>query len=110
MFRWRKFCSGNCGSSLLTPVSMRKILFSWLHGTAKKKLTRQLRDSTRDLAQAKERIGKLDGIIQRLCEDNVEGKISDERFAKLSASYETEQNQLESRKAELTELIAASKE
>lgn len=57
-----------------------------------------------------ERIGKLDGIIQRLYEDNVEGKISDERFAKLSASYEAEQNQLESRKAKLTDFIAASKE
>ena len=77
---------------------------------SEKELTRQLRDSTRELAQAEERIGKLDGIIQRLYEDNVEGKISDERFAKLSASYEAEQNQLESRKAELTEFIAASKE
>lgn len=77
---------------------------------SEKELTRQLRDSTRELEQAEERIGKLDSIIQRLYEDNVEGKISDERFAKLSASYEAEQNQLESRKAELTEFIDASKE
>ena len=76
---------------------------------SEKELTRQLRDSTRELEQAEERIGKLDSIIQRLYEDNVEGKISDERFAKLSASYEAEQNQLESRKAELTEFIDASK-
>ena len=40
---------------------------------SEKELTRQLRDSTRELAQAEERIGKLDGIIQRLYEDNVEG-------------------------------------
>lgn len=77
---------------------------------SEKELTRQLRDSTRELSQAEERIGKLDGIIQRLYEDNVEGKISDERFAKLSAFYEAEQSQLESRKADLTESIAASKE
>lgn len=77
---------------------------------SEKELSRQLRDSNRELAQAEERIGKLDGIIRRLYEDNVEGKISDERFAKLSASYEAEQKQLESRKAELSDFISASKE
>lgn len=54
-------------------------------------LNRQLCSSNRELAQADERIGKLDGLIQRLYEDNVEGKISDERFTKLSAFYEAEQ-------------------
>ena len=54
--------------------------------------------------------GKLDVIMQRLYEDNVEGKISDERFSRMSASYEAEQKQLESRKAELTAFISASKE
>ena len=77
---------------------------------SEKELSRQLRDSNRELAQAEKRIGKLDGIIQRLYEDNVEGKISDERFVKLSASYEAEQKQLESRKAELSDFISASKE
>jgi sensor histidine kinase YesM len=36
----------------------------------------------------------LDTLIQRIYEDNVEGKISDDRFAKLSSNYETEQAQL----------------
>ena len=48
--------------------------------------------------------------MQRLYEDNVEGKISDERYARMSASYETEQKQLESRKAELVEFIDSAKE
>ena len=73
-------------------------------------MNRQLRSSNRELTQAEERIGKLDGLIQRLYEDNVEGKISDERFAKLSASYEAEQNALESRVKELRQFIDAAKE
>ena len=48
--------------------------------------------------------------MQRLYEDNVEGKISDERYARMSASYEAEQKQLEDRKAELETFIATAKE
>ncbi|WP_235320883.1 DUF4368 domain-containing protein [Anaerovibrio lipolyticus] len=73
-------------------------------------LDRSLRDGKRELEQAQTRIRKLDEIIQRLYEDNVEGKISDERFTKMSASYEEEQKGLESRVAELKKLIAAEKE
>ena len=77
---------------------------------SEKELNHQLRDSNRELAQAEARIEKLDVIMQRLYEDNVEGKISDERYARMSASYETEQKQLESRKAELTKFIDTAKE
>lgn len=73
-------------------------------------LDRSLRDGKRELEQAQARIQKLDEIIQRLYEDNVEGKISDERFVKMSASYEEEQKGLESRVSELKKLIAAEKE
>ena len=37
-------------------------------------------------------MNKLDSFIQKFFEDNVEGKISDRRFAKISATYESEQN------------------
>ena len=73
---------------------------------SEKELSRQLRDSNRELAQAETRIEKLDVIMQRLYEDNLEGKISDERYARMSTSYEAEQKQLEARKAELVEFIA----
>ncbi len=69
-----------------------------------------LRDSKRELEQAQARIKKLDEIIQRLYEDNIEGKISDERFAKMSANYEAEQQSLESRTQELKEIINSEKE
>ena len=69
-----------------------------------------LRDSKRELEQAQARIKKLDEIIQRLYEDNLEGKVSDERFSKMTANYETEQQTLESRVVELIGIMNTEKE
>ncbi len=74
-----------------------------------KSLSRHLRDSTRELEQAQQRIAKLDTIIQRLYEDNIEGKISDERFAKMTANYEQEQRDLSARVITLRETISKAK-
>jgi hypothetical protein len=68
-------------------------------------VNRSLRDDKRELEQAQVRAGKLDDIIQRLYEDNLDGKISDERFAKMTTSYEDEQKTLESRIRELKAAI-----
>ena len=79
----------------------------------KKKRTevdRSLRDGKREMEQAQARIRKLDEIIQHLYEDNLEGKISDERFVKLSENYENEQKTLEARVTELHRLIASEQE
>ena len=73
-------------------------------------LDKSLRDGKRELEQAQVRIRKLDDIIQRLYEDNLEGKVSDERFARMTANYEEEQKGLESRVAELKKLLAAEKD
>lgn len=73
-------------------------------------LDKSLRDGKRELEQAQSRIRKLDDIIQRLYEDNLEGKVSDERFARMTANYEEEQKGLESRVAELKKLLAAEKD
>lgn len=73
-------------------------------------LDKSLRDGKRELEQAQARIRKLDDIIQRLYEDNLEGKVSDERFARMTANYEEEQKGLESRVAELKKLLAAEKD
>jgi site-specific DNA recombinase len=69
-------------------------------------VNRSLRDDKRELEQAQVRAGKLDDIIQRLYEDNLDGKISDERFAKMTTSYEDEQKTLESRIRELKAAIS----
>ncbi len=76
---------------------------------SKQETERNLRESKKELEAAKARVTKLDGIIQRLYEDNIEGKVSDERFAKLTATYEAEQRQLEYRIAELQSFMANTK-
>ena len=73
-------------------------------------LDKSMRDSRRELEQAQARIAKLDEIIQRLYEDNIEGKISDERFAKMTANYEAEQQTLEKRVTELKSIMTEDKE
>lgn len=73
-------------------------------------LNRSMRDWKKELEQSQVRIRKLDDIIQHLYEDKIEGTISDERFSKMSASYETEQVQLETRVAELKRLISAERD
>ena len=55
----------------------------------------------KQLEQAQERITELNRIIKRLYEDNVNGKISDERFMELSVDYEQEQRELKERAAAL---------
>jgi len=70
---------------------------------------RDLRDGKREMDQANARMQKLDTIIQKLYEDNLDGKISDDRFTKMTASYEQEQAALETRIAELHTLLSTAK-
>ncbi len=65
---------------------------------SEKELNQKFKTSNRELEQAKARITKLNTIVQRLYEDNLDSKISDERFMVISSSYDKEQ-------AELTEKI-----
>jgi len=53
---------------------------------------------------------ELDKIISKLYEDNVHGKIFDERFATLSNGYEAEQYQLKQTTAELTKFVEAKEQ
>lgn len=62
-----------------------------------------MRDKDAELARkrdafskAEQRIAELDLIISRLYEDNVTGKLTDERFIKMSRDYEREQSNLKS--------------
>jgi len=64
-----------------------------------------LREAKRELDQSQTRIRKLDDIIQKLYEGNVDGKISDDRFMKLSETYEAEQTGLKDRITELQDFI-----
>ena len=62
------------------------------------------------LQKDKYRSKEIDSIIQKLYEDNLLGKISDERFVKLSQSYEEEQRQLQTSISDLTEKLAKQQE
>ena len=64
----------------------------------------------RALAKQERRITELDTIIQKLYEDNVCGKLSDERFVKLSAGYEQEQAELTTSIQTLRKELAAAQE
>ena len=75
-----------------------------------REIDRSLRECCKEYEQARARISKLDTIVQRLYEDNIEGKISDERFAKMTATYDAEQKQLESRVVELQAFLDEAKE
>ena len=70
---------------------------------------KEIRESKKEYDQAMARIEKLDTLIQRIYEDNVEGKISDERFRKMLDTYESEQAQLTERVAILRDIISSSK-
>lgn len=48
----------------------------------------------RTLEQQERRITEIDGIIKRLYEDNISGKLTDERFSKMFTDYEREQADL----------------
>ena len=55
---------------------------------------KQLAAKRRELEKAQKRIAEIDTLIQKIYEDNASGKLSDERYATLSTSYEEEQQTL----------------
>ncbi|MDO5327873.1 MAG: recombinase family protein [Clostridia bacterium] len=61
---------------------------------------------TKEAEQCQRRISELDILLKRLYEDNVFGRISDERFASLSADYEAESRKLKDRYNEIQSLLA----
>ena len=48
----------------------------------------------KELAALQARDEELDGLFERIYEDNVSGKLSDDRFAKMSRRYEEEQKEV----------------
>ena len=66
--------------------------------------------SKRQMEQQMRRIAEIDNIIKRLYEDNLNGKLSDSRFSKMSADYEPEQRTLENSNAELKCMVDTCEE
>ena len=119
---------GGCKSHQIRNVAVEKILLDSIRqitvyarehvsefvemvsNKSQAEINKSQRDNRRELDQSTKRMEKLDTIIQKLYEDNDEGKISDERFMKLSASDEDEQKDLKARISELECEIATDKE
>ena len=58
-------------------------------------LDRRLKE--KELAALQARDEELDGLFERIYEDNVSGKLSDDRFSKMSRRYEEEQREISER-------------
>lgn len=84
----------------------RKVLGAKQKAEVKKELSAK----KKLLSKSKSRIKELDLLFQRIYEDNVSGKISDERFEMLSETYEKEQAELKSIIENLTAEISETEE
>ena len=70
----------------------------------------ELAKAKKTLKQAEKRIAELDKLFTRLYEDNVLGRLSDERFEMMSANYEDEQAKLKATAAELTAFVETAEQ
>lgn len=70
----------------------------------------ELSAKKKQLAKAEKRIEELDRLFQHIYEDNVNGKISDDRFQMLSESYENEQKELKKLIQTLSDDISETEE
>ena len=65
--------------------------------------------SRKEIQTANKRVEELDNLIKKLYEGNAIGKIPDKHFERMLINYDSEQNVLESRIAELQEIINKNK-
>ena len=63
-------------------------------GSSQKSAEAEHKRKQKELAAAQARDNELDVLFERIYEDNLAGKLSDERFAKMSQRYEAEQAEL----------------
>lgn len=62
------------------------------------------------LSQYEKRVNDIDNLIQHIYEDNISGKITDNRFATLSLNYEREQKDLKEKISHLANTIDKTKQ
>lgn len=88
----------------------REMFLQTLRKNAATRTEKELKEYSKEIKTSEERIERLDKIIESLYEDKVEGKISEERYLKMSDTYETEQAELKERVKMLRSEIAKAKE
>ena len=79
---------------------------------AKRALKRKIKNELCDsfIKQIDIAIKDIDNLIQHIYEDNISGKITDERFTILSLNYEKEQKELKSKVKELANKLDTTKQ
>ncbi len=78
-------------------------------GNSIKNAEQEQRQKEKELKQMQARDKELDILFEKIYEDNAMGRISDDRFAKMSVKYETEQKELTAKIKELQEELDQSK-
>lgn len=66
---------------------------------------KQISKNKKELEQAKKRIIEIDNLFMHIYEDNISGKITDERFKNLSFNYDKEQKELKLKIEQLSKEI-----
>ena len=66
---------------------------------------KQIAKNKKELEQAKKRIIEIDDLFMHIYEDNISGKITDERFKNLSFNYDKEQKELKLKIEQLSKEI-----
>lgn len=107
-----KYNTGSCTIHFIRNVVLEQIVLETIQRVAeyiaqfepaflylfakKHKLSKQqdLKSAKFKLSQSNAQIEEIDRVLTKLYEDNALGKITDERFEKLSATYEKEQREL----------------
>lgn len=66
---------------------------------------KQISKNKKELEKAKNRIIEIDNLFMHIYEDNISGKITDERFRNLSFNYDKEQKELKTKIEQLSKKI-----
>lgn len=66
-------------------------------GSTQKTAESERKRKQKELSTARARDDELDGLFERIYEDNLSGKLSDERFSRMSQRYEAEQLDIKER-------------
>lgn len=78
-----------------------------MHELSEKGGGQKIKQFRQDLEIAEKRIAEIDSVIMKLFEQNALGKITDERFEKMSSAYENEQKELTQKRDDLKKRIIA---
>jgi DNA invertase Pin-like site-specific DNA recombinase len=81
-----------------------------LHEASTVRQAEEAKAHKRRLTEGERRIAELDRLFQKVYEDNARGKLSDERYERLSAVYEQEQRELKEQTALLRREIDTFKQ